>query len=100
MLEKKERLSAKQDVQGVLFLLLIVLALGIAGNIETHYNRKDCVVVEVKEDLVTVEDSYGHLWEYYAETPIEVGTKVDLRIYTNCTDETNTDDEIVKVRVH
>jgi hypothetical protein len=94
----------KETLMGIIVLLIITTVIGLAGHIETHYTRKDCVVVEVEQGLVTVLDTTGNEWCYYmdSEDYTEVpptGTKVDLKMFTAYTDNTIEDDEIVKVVV-
>ena len=92
----------KENLMYTLALIIIVVIFGIVGHIETHYTRKDCVVVEVEQGLVTVLDTTGNEWCYYmdSEDYTEVpstGTKVSLKMFTAYTDNTIEDDEIVKV---
>lgn len=74
------------------------------GYVETHYTRKDCVVVEVEQRLVTVVDKTGNEWCYYMDSEDYtnvpcVGTVVDLLMHTAHTDSYIYDDEILEVRV-
>ena len=92
----------KNKVMGIIGLLVIIIAFGLVGHIETHYTRKDCTVVEVEQRLITVVDKCGYEWCYYmdsedyADVP-SIGTKVDLKMFTAYTDNTIEDDEIVKI---
>lgn len=85
-------------------LLVIIIVISLAGYLETHYTRKDCVVVEVERGLVSVVDATGNKWCYYmdsedyANVP-STGTKVSLKMFTAYTDDTIEDDEIVKIVV-
>ena len=72
--------------------------------VESHYTRKECVVVEVEKRLGTVIDKTGNEWCYYMDSEDytdvpSVGTVVDLHMYTAHTNGYIYDDEIVNVRV-
>lgn len=83
----------------VAIIIGALLALGIYsfGWYDTHYTRKDCVVVSYTENTVTFEDEQGHLWEAYTQG-LEYGDKVDLVMFTNYTDNTIKDDVIKKIK--
>lgn len=83
----------------VVVVVVLVLMLNTCGCTEHHYTREDCVVITVAEDVVTVEDRQGYVWEYTVEgSAPEVGSTVDLVMYTSLTDSYIYDDEIVDVR--
>ena len=91
-------------VRGVAAALLVLCMLCACSYVETHYTRKDCVVVEIEQRLVTVVDKAGNEWCYYMDsedyTDVPcVGTVVDLRMHTSHTDGYIYDDEIVGVVV-
>ena len=85
----------------VLTVVMVVVMVGLfcfASWYETHYTRQDCTVVEYTEDLVTVVDKCGYLWDFRAEG-LEIGDVVDLKMYTNHTDNTIFDDEITDYKL-
>ena len=93
-----------KTVKGVAAALLVLCMLCACSYVETHYTRKDCVVVEIEQRLVTVVDKAGNEWCYYMDsedyTDVPcVGTVVDLLMYTAHTDGYIYDDEILEVRV-
>lgn len=99
---------SKRVTDAIVGMLIVVVMIGMmcaCSYVESHYTRKDCVVVEVEQRLVTVEDKAGHQWCYYmdsegyADVPC-VGTVVDLHMFTNLTDGYIYDDEIVRVSTH
>ena len=100
--EVEDRLTVVEMIQGVGVLLLILLVMGVAGYVETHYDREDCTVVEVVGSCVTAEDKIGELWSYYVDTDrtVVVGDTVTLHMFTNNTDNTIYDDEVIGVDVH
>ena len=92
-------------VVGILVVVMMVCMMCACSYVECHYTRKDCVVVEVEQRLVTVEDKQGHQWCYYMDsedyTDVPcVGTVVDVHMYTAHTDGYIYDDEIVGVSTH
>lgn len=97
--------KVKEQLIGWTIILTFLAIVGGCGYYESHYTRKDCVVVEVQQRLITVEDQGGHQWCYYmdsedyAEVP-SVGTLVDLHMYTAHTDWYIEDDEVERVSTH
>ena len=86
-----------KTIAAILIMVSIFCACSYA---ETHYTRKDCVVVETQGQLVCVVDTVGYEWCYEAEGDVPtVGTVVDVRMHTAHTDNYIYDDEIVNVRV-
>ena len=98
--EVERKLTWIEIISGVLvaFFLLIV-APGIADHIETHYTKKDCVIIEVTEEYVVAKDTYEDKWSWYIDgTDLVVGDVVDLKMYNGHTDIDWTDDQVVKVK--
>ena len=95
------RRRTRERIMAVLMVVMLFAMLCVCSYVEHHYTRKDCVVVSVEEQLVTVEDRCGYVWSYEidSEAP-RVGDVVDLKMYTNITDNTIYDDEVVGVVVH
>ncbi len=99
-IRKKERESKKIMKQFIFSLILVVafvMAVGCAGGIEHNYTRPDCEVIAVSRGVVTVEDKGGNVWEFEGSGYC-VGDKVDLKMHTNFTHNTFTDDYIVNVK--
>lgn len=85
-------------IKAIAVVVVFFLLFGIVGHYETHYTRKDCVVVSAQHGIVTVEDKCGYLWEYTAEGRVPaIGTHVSLRMHTNHTDSIIRDDYILEV---
>ena len=81
----------------VAFCFAFILLPGIAGYFEHHYTRQ-AEVIEVRGDVVLVEDTSGFEWEFYGKG-FEVGQKVEMKMHTNFTHDTIFDDEIEKVEI-
>lgn len=90
------------EIMAMLLVVVVFMSmLGVCSYVETHYTRKDCVVVHTEGQLVEVEDRQGHVWCYEAEgNAPSVGTVVDVHMYTAHTDSYIYDDEIVGVSTH
>lgn len=76
-----------------LFILIAILTLCICGRIENYYNRK-AVVIKVNQDLVTVKDLSGYIWEFEGSDYRE-GDNLTLRMFNNYTVSDITDDIIL-----
>lgn len=74
--------------KGTLVAIVLIGSLAICSYVETHYTRKDCVVIQKSSVGVTVEDGSGHLWSYEIKEsePLKIGDVVDLSMDTCCTD--------------
>jgi predicted small metal-binding protein len=80
--------------------LTTILAFGLfvmACNFENNYTRKDCEVVEINVNIITVEDGCGYLWDFEGEG-YELGQRVDLKMHTNHTANSIADDYIKEVK--
>ena len=86
----------KEAIRGILLVIVLGAIIAWAGYEEHNYTLKDCEVVRVYQDKTVVEDQSGHLWEFISNdyTP---GVHVDLKMHTNFTHETFTDDIVVDV---
>ena len=88
-------------VVGILIVVMMMCMMCACSYVESHYTRKDCVVVQTEGQLVHAEDKQGHVWCYEVEdTAPSVGTVVDVHMYTAHTDGYIYDDEIVGVSTH
>ena len=98
--EVELKMSWLEMIGGVaLFLFIFIIVPGIAGHIENHYTRKDCVVTEITEDYVVAVDKFDDEWSWYIDgTDLEIGDSVDLKIFNGCTDNRLDDDEVVKIK--
>ena len=85
-----------EKVKVITFMLLMLALFCCACWCECHYT-KDCVVVSVDNDVVTVEDAQGYLWEFVGDD-YKITDVVRVTFYTNRTDTELFDDEVVDVR--
>lgn len=90
----------KKCILGILAGLLCFGAVCFIGYQETHYTRKNCVVVETEGNSVTIQDEQGLKWEYEENDEIPtLGTILDVHMCTNGTDGTFNDDTVVSYEV-
>jgi hypothetical protein len=77
----------------IISLLLIMLVSPAAA--ET--NVRAAIITEITEDVVTAEDAYGLIWEFYITEDLDVGDLVIMEMWDADTPETVFDDEIINV---
>lgn len=86
----------KRMMSFVIAGLLFIGAPAFAGNIETHYMRT-AEVTSVNGSSVTVLDNSDHYWIFEGDGYAE-GDKVNLKMFTNYTDDNIYDDEIISIK--
>ena len=64
---------------------------------ETHYSM-NAIVIGVENDKVLIEDDTNNIWEFEG-IDYKINDVVAVIFYTNGTDYTREDDEIIKARV-
>lgn len=84
----------------LLIIIMFVILPGIAGYIQTNYERKDCIVTYVANNEVAVEDKSGYIWSFYTDehSDLKINDIVTLKMHTNFTDSTIKDDYIVGIK--
>ena len=88
----------KKNRQFKVFAIMFVIMFLAVAHIQSHYTRKDCEVISIDRDCITVEDNCGYCWQYVdTTTEYSIGDKVDIKMFDNATDSIY-DDEIVKVK--
>ena len=86
----------KTTLEAIAIFTIFFIMPGLAGNIETHYNREG-IVTSAKNDVIMVEDNTGNIWAFDGYD-YEVGDVVKMRMFTNYTDNTIEDDEVENVK--
>ena len=82
----------------IVVLATILFVVAIWGmSIIGCYERESCVVVGVDDTEVTVRDTLGFVWRFEGEG-YAVGDIVTLVMSPNGTDNTFSDDRVVKVK--
>ena len=99
---KEELTYLKMFLVTVAMFLIVMVGPAIIGHIETHYTREDCVVVNIVDDEVIVKDKGDRLWSFYIteDSELEVNDIIDVKMFTNYTDNNIDDDEIVDIKIH
>lgn len=83
-------------IGSVIFLAFVVSTGFVVSETETKY-RMNGIVDSVSGNEIVIEDSTGNLWLITGDK-FQVGEKVRVTFFTNFTDYTREDDEIVKVK--
>ena len=78
-----------------LIVTIFIVLPAWTGYIETHYTM-NCKVTNADDKIITVIDNTGNLWDFYGEG-LSQGDAVKVTFFTNTTDNTREDDEIIKV---
>ena len=97
-MEIKDRMTWSEMICGTLLMVVMFVILpGIAGHIETNYERKNCEVIYIADNEITVKDSGDRTWSFYVDdnSELKLHDIVTLKMHTNFTDDT-IDDDIVK----
>ena len=88
-------------VKGFAVLLIIfILIPGYLGYVQTHYNRENCVVVEVTNEYANAKDVNGNVWSWYIDknSDIKIGDIITLKMHNGHTDNTINDDMVIGVK--
>ena len=85
-----------EKIKVITFMILMLALFYCACWCECHYT-KDCVVVRVDNDVITVEDAQGHSWEFIGND-YKITDVVRVTFYTRHSDTEPLDDEIVDVQ--
>ena len=78
-------------IKKILIVLVIIMAIGIMGNIESTYTRT-ATITNSESGIVTAKDNCGYIWQYKGTAT--VGDSVTLVMNDNHTSKIT--DDIVK----
>ena len=93
---KEERnQKALQTIVFIIGFIIFILIVGRVGYWDLHYEM-ECEVVKIVDDVVTLEDGSGYLWEV-EDTTLELGETYTVVFFNNDT-SIRTDDEIEKIK--
>lgn len=97
MRRRKEERKQKvlETIAFIIGLTIFMLSLGKAGYWDLHYEM-DCEVVKIVDDVVTLEDGSGYLWEV-EDTTLELGKTYTIVFFNNDT-SIRIDDEIEEIK--
>lgn len=85
----------KKILKTVAVIAIVIGVFNAVMYIECHYTKR-ATVVHIQNDIVTVEDNKGNLWEFKGEG-YSISQKVKMTMHTNHTDDRQ-DDIIEKVK--
>ena len=91
--ERKQK--ALQTIVFIIGFIIFILIVGRVGYWDLHYEM-DCEVIKIVDNVITLEDSTGNLWEV-EDTTLELGETYTVVFFNNDT-SIRTDDEIEKVK--
>lgn len=91
--ERKQK--ALQTIVFIIGFTIFMLIVGRVGYWDLHYEM-DCKVVEIVDNVITLEDSTGNLWEV-EDINLELGETYTVVFFNNDT-SIRTDDEIEKIK--
>ena len=83
----------------VLVIAIFCLMCYAVSEVTSKYNKKDCQIISVKNNIVTIKDKQGNLWEWEKESKehFSVGEVVNLKMKNTGIETINTDDIIIKI---
>ena len=91
-------MKEKKVLKTIAFIIGFTIFILIVGRIsywDLHYEM-DCEVVEIVDNVITLEDSTGNLWEV-EDINLEFGETYTVVFFNNDT-SIRTDDEIEKIK--
>lgn len=94
-IKKERKQKALETIALIIGFTIFMLIVGRVGYLDLHYEM-DCEVVKIVDDVVTLEDGSGHLWEV-KDTTLKLGETYTVVFFNNDT-SIRTDDEIEKVK--
>lgn len=89
----------KNTILSTLVAIIIIIVMpGICDHVETHYIKTDCTIVEITDTYVIAEEKDGTQWSLYIDnTDLQIGDKVNLKMYNSHTDYDWRDDKVVSL---
>ena len=94
-IKEERKQKTLETIALIIGFIIFILVVGRIGYWELHY-KMDCEVVEIVDDVVTLEDGSGHLWEV-KDTTLKLGETYTVVFFNNDT-SIRTDDEIEKIK--
>ena len=93
-MKRRTKRKIRNAIIGTAIFTGAFLMIGRIGYYETHYEQNG-KIRNVTENLITVEDTTGNLWEFYGEGSTE-GEELKITCFDGGTVDL-TDDQIVEV---
>lgn len=80
----------------IIMIVVFIIIPGIAGSLEVSYTEQG-EIINKENDVITILDMTGNLWEYETEKDFEIGDKVKVTFNDNETIKKE-DDMIIKIK--
>ena len=80
----------------IIMIVVFIIIPGIAGSLEVSYTEQG-EIINKENDVITILDMTGNIWEYETEKDFEIGDKVKVTFNDNETIKKE-DDIIIKIK--
>ena len=94
-IKEERKQKALETIVLIIGFIIFILVIGRISYWDLHYEM-DCEVVEIVDNVITLEDSTGNLWEV-EDINLELGETYTVVFFNNDT-SIRTDDEIEKIK--
>ena len=94
-IKEERKQKALETIALIIGFIIFILVVGRISYWDLHYEM-DCEVVEIVDNVITLEDSTGNLWEV-EDINLELGETYTVVFFNNDT-SIRTDDEIEKIK--
>ena len=79
----------------IIFVFIIAISLITVGYCETHYSRK-AIAIQHYDGITTFWDG-DHYWDVKTDNIYNRNDKVELKMFTNFTNNNIDDDEVIEI---
>ena len=94
-IKEERKQKALETIALIIGFIIFILVVGRISYWDLYYEM-DCEVVEIVDNVITLEDSVGNLWEV-EDINLELGETYTVVFFNNDT-SIRTDDEIEKIK--
>lgn len=94
-IKEERKQKALETIALIIGFIIFILVVGRISYWDLYYEM-DCEVVEIVDNVITLEDSTGNLWEV-EDINLELGETYTVVFFNNDT-SARTDDEIEKIK--
>ena len=94
-IKEERKQKALETIALIIGFIIFILVVGRISYWDLHYEM-DCEVVKIVDNVITLEDSTGNLWEV-EDINLELGETYTVVFFNNDT-SIRTDDEIEKIK--
>ena len=94
-IKEERKQKALETIALIISFIIFILVVGRISYWDLYYEM-DCEVVEIVDNVITLEDSTGNLWEV-EDINLELGETYTVVFFNNDT-SIRTDDEIEEIK--